>query len=117
MTAAADDTNKTWALADLVARGEKVYQTNCVACHQANGMGIAGNFPALSGSQKVLGPKEQQILILLHGVVKDGKPTAMASFKNLSDTDLAAVITYTRNAWANKTGDAIQPAEIKAARK
>jgi cytochrome c oxidase subunit 2 len=65
----------------------------------------------------VLGPKLDQIHILLNGVMKDGKPTAMVSFaKQLSDTDLAAVITYTRNAWTNKTGEAVQPAEIKAAR-
>jgi cytochrome c oxidase subunit II len=117
MAAAADDPNKVWALSDIAARGEKVYAANCVACHQATGMGIPGNFPALSGSPKVNGPKAEQIAILLNGIQKNGAPTAMASFKNLSDTDLAAVATYTRNAWANKTGEVIQPTEFKAARK
>ncbi len=119
LAAAADDPNKQWALPDMLARGEKVYTGNggCVACHQANGMGIAGTFPALSGSNVATGPKDAQINVLLNGVVKDGKPTAMASFKHLSDTDLAAVMTYTRNAWANKTGDVVQPSDVKAARK
>jgi cytochrome c oxidase subunit 2 len=117
MAAAADDPAKQYTLDELKARGEKVYAANCVACHQATGKGVPGAFPALEGSPKVLGPKLDQIHILLNGVMKDGKPTAMVSFaKQLSDTDLAAVITYTRNAWTNKTGEAVQPAEIKAAR-
>ncbi len=119
VAAQAEDPNKVWTVADLVARGEKVYTGNggCVACHQANGAGLPGTFPALSGSRAATGPKEAQIGILLNGVVKDGKPTAMASFKHLSDTDIAAVITYTRNTWANKVGDMVQPGEVKAARK
>jgi cytochrome c oxidase subunit 2 len=114
--AAGDDPNKVWALADLVARGEKVYTANCVACHQATGKGVPGAFPALDGSKVVTGPKAEQIKTELNGVVKDGKPTAMVGFKALSDVDLAAVITYTRNSWGNKTGEAVQPSEIKAAR-
>lgn len=115
--ALADDPNKAWDLAAMVPRGEKVYQNNCVACHQATGKGVPGAFPALDGSPKVNGPKADQIHILLDGVIKDGKPTAMVSFaKQLSDTDIAAAITYTRNSWGNKTGEVIQPAEIKAAR-
>ena len=118
MAAAADDPNKTWSLDELKARGEKLYAQNCAACHQANGMGVPGAFPALSGSPIVQGPKEGHIAVLMNGVVKDGKPTAMVSFKQqLSDTDLAAVITYERNSWNNKTGDMVAPAEIKAARK
>jgi cytochrome c oxidase subunit 2 len=113
MAALAEDPNKTWDLAGLKERGEKVYQANCMACHQANGMGTPPAFPPLSGSKVVNGPKEAQIALELNG--KSG--TAMAPFKQLSDTDLAAVITYVRNSWANKTGEAIQPAEIKAARK
>lgn len=113
LAALADDPNKTWDLASLAARGEKVYQANCMACHQANGMGTPPAFPPLSGSKVVSGPKEAQIALELKG--KQG--TAMASFKQLSDTDLAAVITYVRNSWANKTGEVIQPAEITAARK
>ena len=117
IAATAEDPTKVWALGDIAARGEKIYAGNCVACHQATGLGIAGNFPALAGSAKVNGDKGDVIQILLNGVVKDGKQTAMASFKQLSDTDIAAVITYTRNNWSNKVGDVIQPTDVKAARK
>lgn len=115
--AAAADTRTAWTLDELKARGAKVYAGNCVACHQATGKGIAPTFPALSGSAVVNGPKEGQINVLLNGVIKDGKPTAMVSFKHLSDVELAAVITYTRNSWDNKAGDTVMPAEIKAQRK
>ncbi len=109
-----DDPNKEWILADLQARGEKVYAGNCVACHQANGKGVAGAFPALEGSKLVLGKQEDQIALLLQG--KAG--TAMASFKQLSDVELAAVMTYTRNAFGNKAEDnIIQPKEVLGARK
>ncbi|MGE0315457.1 MAG: cytochrome c oxidase subunit II [Lautropia sp.] len=117
MLAKADDPNKVWAVADLVPRGEKVYQANCVACHQATGKGNPPVFPALAGSQKVLGPTEAQIHILLNGVVKNGTPTAMASFKNLSDTEIAAVITYTRNSWGNQAQqNLVQPKDVAAQR-
>jgi cytochrome c oxidase subunit II len=109
-----DDPNKEWILADLQARGEKVYASNCVACHQANGKGVAGAFPAMEGSKLVLGKQEDQIALLLNG--KPG--TAMASFKQLSDVELAAVMTYTRNAFGNKAEDnIIQPKEVLGARK
>ena len=114
IAAAADDPNRKWAFADLKARGEKVYAANCVACHQANGLGVKGTFPALDGSQLVNGPRGRHIEIVLNG--KRG--TTMAAFgKQLSDTDVAAVITYERNAWSNKTGEVIQPSEIRSARK
>jgi len=114
MAALADDPNKTWTLADLMARGAKTYAANCLACHQANGQGVKGAFPALDGSKVATGPKNLQISLVLDG--KAG--TAMAAFgKQLSDTELAAVITYTRNSWSNKSGEAIQPAEIKSQRK
>ncbi|RPJ48646.1 MAG: cytochrome c oxidase subunit II [Betaproteobacteria bacterium] len=112
LAAAKVDPNKTWTLADLTAHGEKVYTQNCVACHQATGMGVPGAFPALSGSKVVNGPKADQIKLVLNG--KQG--TAMNSFKQLSDVDLAAVITFTRNSWNNKSGEAIAPADIKALR-
>ncbi len=108
----AEDPNKVMAHADLVGKGEGVFAQNCMACHQATGKGVAGAFPPLDGSTIVNGPKAEQIALLLNG--KPG--TAMASFKQLSDTDLAAVITYTRNAWSNKAGDAVQPAEVRTAR-
>lgn len=118
MAAAADDPNKQYTLEELKVRGEKVYAANCVACHQATGKGTPPVFPALDGSKVVTGPKEAQIGVVLNGVVKDGKPTAMAAFgKQLNDVELAAVLTFTRNNWGNKTGDAVQPAEVKAARK
>jgi len=118
MAAATPDPAKQWTLEELKARGEKVYAGNCVACHQPTGMGVPGTFPALSGSPVSTGPKERQIETVLNGVTKNGKPTLMAAFgKQLSDADIAAVITYTRNNWANKTGDMVTPADVKAARK
>ena len=118
MLAKADDPNKEWDAPALAARGEKVYSANCVACHQATGQGVPGAFPALANSPKVLGNQDEQIHILLNGVVKNGTPTAMASFKQLSDTEIAAVITYTRNNWGNKPEDnLVQPKDIAAARK
>jgi len=114
VAAAAEDPNKQWSTDELKARGEKVYAANCVACHQATGKGLPPAFPALDGSKIATGDKKAHIDIVLNG--KAG--SAMAAFaKQLSDTDVAAVVTYERNAWGNKTGDAVQPAEVKAARK
>jgi cytochrome c oxidase subunit 2 len=112
VVAAADDPAKVWDAKDLLARGEKVYAANCVACHQASGKGVTGAFPALDGSKVVNGAKADQMALVLNG--KAG--TAMASFKQLSDTDLAAVLSYTRNSWGNKAGE-VQPSEIRQARK
>jgi cytochrome c oxidase subunit 2 len=110
---AAEDNTKTFEIADLMARGEQVYQANCAACHQADGMGMAGVFPAISGSKTANGPIEDHIAMVLNGV----PGTAMAAFAGmLSDADVAAVVTYQRNAWNNKMGDLAQPAEIAAAR-
>jgi cytochrome c oxidase subunit 2 len=117
MASAATASTKAWTADELKAHGAKIYEGNCVACHQKTGTGVPGTFPALSGSKIVNGPKEGQIQVLLNGIVKDGKPTAMVSFKHLSDADLAAVITYTRNNWKNKVGDAVAPADVKALRK
>jgi cytochrome c oxidase subunit 2 len=116
--APAADAGKQWTLAELKTQGEKVYGTICAACHQPNGMGIPGAFPALSGSKVVNGPKEDQIKLVLNG--RKGVFTAnsmMPPQANLSDVDIAAAITYTRNSWANKTGEMVTPAEVKAARK
>ena len=113
MAAKADDPSKVWVLADLKARGEKVYATNCVACHQATGKG-GGAIKALDGSAVVMDADHgKQIAILLNGA-NNG---AMPSWKALSDTDLAAVISYTKNNWSNQTGQLVQPAELQAARK
>jgi cytochrome c oxidase subunit 2 len=110
MEAAAD---KIWTADDLYAKGEEVYNTQCVGCHQLNGMGIPGTFPAINGSQVATGDVSGHM-----DIVMNGRPgTSMAAYKNqLSDVDLAAVITYQRNAWDNKTGDAIQPADVKGVR-
>ena len=98
---------------ELMERGEKVYGTYCAACHQANGNGITGVFPALNGSPMVLEDIEGHIDIILNG--KPG--TAMQAFAaQLNDADLAAVVTYERNAWDNQTGDIIQPATVKSLR-
>ncbi len=111
MAAAADDPNKAWTQAELMAKGATVYAANCVACHQANGKGVPGAFPALEGSKVVNGPTDPQIALVLHG--KTG--TAMPAWKQLSDADIAAVITYTRNSWGNKSGEVL-PAAVKTAR-
>lgn len=112
--ALSDDAGRQWTLSELQAHGEEIYKGNCVACHQPNGKGVAGAFPALDGSKVVLGDAEEQIDLVL-----EGRPgTAMASFKVLSDSDLAAVITYTRHAWGNDAKEGIvQPSTIAAARK
>ncbi|HYL23020.1 MAG TPA: cytochrome c oxidase subunit II [Burkholderiales bacterium] len=111
--ARAEDINKKWEPKELVAQGEKVYAANCVACHQANGRGTPPAFPPLAGSKVVNGPKEGHIDIVLNG--KAG--TAMQPFgKQLSDTDIAAVIGYERSSWGNKAG-IVQPAEVRARHK
>jgi cytochrome c oxidase subunit II len=112
MAAKADDPSKVWVLADLVARGEKVYAANCAACHRPDGKG-AGPIKALDGSDIVLNDPARQVQILLNGAANG----AMPAWKQLSDTEIAAVVTYTKNAWSNKTGKLVQPAEIVAARK
>ncbi len=113
LAAAADSPDKVWTPDELQARGEKIYSANCVPCHQANGRGAPPAFPPLDGSKVVQGPKDAHLDVVLHG--RAG--TAMASFKQLSDVDLAAVLTYERNAWNNKSGDMVTPAEVKAKRK
>jgi cytochrome c oxidase subunit 2 len=109
MAALADDPTKTFTMDELKVRGEKVYASNCAACHMPNGKG-AGAFPALDGSKVVLGAKEGQYKILLQG------KNAMPKFTQLNDVELAAVMTYTRNAWGNKTGELIQPKDFTTAR-
>ena len=107
-----DDPNKVWTLAEILPRGEKVYAANCLACHQPNGKG-AGPIKPLDGSAIVLDADHaRQLQVVLHGAA-DG---AMPSWKQLSDTDLAAVVSYTKNAWSNKTGQLVQPAEVLAQR-
>jgi cytochrome c oxidase subunit 2 len=113
--AAAASATKTWSMDDLMARGESVYQTNCQACHQPTGEGLpAAGFPALKGSPIATGPVAGHLDIVLHGGKKN---PAMAAFgQQLNDVDLAAVITYERNAFGNATGDVVQPSDVAAAR-
>ena len=102
-------TSKEWTLDELKERGDKVYHTTCVACHQAEGQGLPPMFPALKGSKIATGPKEGHLSIVFHG--KPG--TSMAAFgKQLSEVDIAAVVTYERNAWGNNKGDMVTPKEV-----
>ncbi|MCD1610057.1 cytochrome c oxidase subunit II [Stutzerimonas kunmingensis] len=105
----AELTSKDWTLAELTERGEKIYQTSCASCHQVGGEGIPPMFPALKGSAIATGDIEAHI-----NIVVNGKPgTAMAAFgKQLSEVDLAAVITYERNAWGNETGEMVTPKDV-----
>ena len=118
MAALAEDPSKVWTIDELKVRGEKVYSANCVVCHQATGKGVEGAFAPLDGSPVVNGPKAEQINVLLNGKHSGKYPAAMPPWKQLSDTEIAAVITYTRNSWSNKAAENIvQPAEVLAARK
>lgn len=111
MAAQADDPDKVWALDELIARGKKVYAANCAACHLENGKG-GGAIKALDGSPIVLGAASEQMHVLLEGRANG----AMPAWTQLSDVELAAVLTYTKNNWTNLTGQMVQPADFKAAR-
>ena len=112
-----DDPTKTFTVAELTSRGEKVFNANCAVCHQAAGTGnTAVGAPALVGDAKVLGPKDVQIAVLLHGQ-NNGK---MPAWPQLSDVEIASVISYTRNGWTNAGKGAdpvVQPADVTADRK
>ena len=110
--AKADDPSKVWDLAGLETRGEQIYTANCQVCHQASGKGGGAiNAAALDGSALVLdADKTKQIHVLLNG------RNAMPAWKQLSDTEIAAVITYTKNHWSNATGQIVQPTDVAAAR-
>ena len=109
--AKADDPNKVWDLAALQARGEAVYTANCQVCHQASGKGGNGVLPLDASSVVLDTDKTKQIHVLL-----DGR-NAMPAWKQLSDTEIAAVVTYTKNHWSNATGQVVQPTDVAAARK
>lgn len=110
MASANDDPNKTYTLAELKERGEKVYASNCAVCHQPNGKG-AGAFPALDGSKIANGPIAEHVSIVLHG--KGAMPSWAPT---LNDVEIASVITFERNAWGNHTGDVLQPRQVTDAR-
>jgi cytochrome c oxidase subunit 2 len=128
--------NKTYTLDELKPQGEKVYASRCAMCHQANGLGIAGMFPPLvdgtpftadakitaplaergfwKDGKVIMGSKEQHLNIVMHGIAG----TSMQAIgQQLTDLEVAAVISYERNHWGNKTGDVIQPSEVAAIRK
>lgn len=113
MAAAADDPSKVWTLTDLVKRGESVYAANCAACHQANGKG-AGSIKALDGSAIVTDADHLKMTEIMLNGAGGG---AMPAWRQLSDTELAAVMTYTKNSWSNQTEQIVQPAQVVQARK
>jgi cytochrome c oxidase subunit 2 len=113
LAAVAVDANKEFTMDELKAKGEDIYNANCAACHQPNGKGVPGTFPAIDGSKVATGPLAEHINIVMNG--RSG--TAMAPFQHLSNVDIASVITYQRNAWGNSTGDVVQPSEINQLRK
>ena len=114
-SAAAADVNKTYTLDELKAQGEKVYAKTCVACHQANGQGMPPTFPALAGGKIATGPLAAHLDIVVNGSKKN---PAMVAWKNqLSDLEIASVVTYERNSFGNKTGDLVQPKDVAALRK
>jgi len=103
----AELTEKDWTMDELMERGRQAYQTNCAACHGQNGEGAG--FPALAGSAIATGPVEDHIDIVVNGV----NGTAMQAFgAQLSEVDIAAIITYERNAWGNDVGDMVTPVDI-----
>lgn len=107
------ETNRKWAMQELMAQGEKVYGRICAACHQPGGTGLPPTFPALKGSKVATGPIDKHVETVMNGV----SGTAMQAFKSqLSDSDIASVITYERNAWGNNTNTSVQPIQIKAYR-
>ncbi|WP_228111986.1 cytochrome c oxidase subunit II [Zoogloea sp. 1C4] len=122
LAAAAAGSDKTWTKDELIAHGKDAYEKQCAACHQPDGKGVPPAFPALAGSKIVNGPllsPEGKLIPDSHvDRVMNGKAgTAMQAFKTtLSDTDIAAIVTYERNAFGNARGDMIQPAQIKALR-
>jgi cytochrome c oxidase subunit II len=106
-----DESGKEYTLDEQMARGEKIYNTQCAACHQAKGQGIEGMFPALDGSPIATGAAADHINMVLKG------KNLMPAFKDqMSDAEISAVITFERNSWSNSVGDIVQPADVKAAR-
>jgi cytochrome c oxidase subunit 2 len=112
LAAKADDPKKVWALPDLIARGEKVYGANCAVCHRPDGKG-AGPVKPLDGSAVVQdADKNAQLQVVLHGRLNGAMPAWQGK---LSETEIAAAVTYTKNSWSNHTGQIVQPADVVAA--
>lgn len=110
--AAESSADKVWSMDELMHKGKVLYETKCAACHQVNGMGLPPTFPALNGSKIATGPLKDHLHLVLNGK----ENTAMQSWASLHNLEIAAIITYERNAWDNKTGDVVQPADVKQAR-
>ncbi len=111
--AAAAAGDREWTKDELMVQGQKVYSTSCAGCHGVTGQGVPGAFPAMAGSPIATGDVKAHIDIVMNGTAG----TAMQAFGGqLSDSDLAAIITYERNAFGNSTGDLVQPSTIKSAR-
>ncbi|MFP3873031.1 MAG: cytochrome c oxidase subunit II [Thiohalophilus sp.] len=110
--AASADSDREWSEDELLSRGEEVYKANCASCHQADGEGVPGTFPALADGAITTGPAAAHISVVLNGV----SGTSMQAFgSQLNDADLAAVITYERKSWGNDAS-VVQPSDVKAAR-
>jgi cytochrome c oxidase subunit 2 len=110
--AAEASVDKDWTMEELMEKGRAEYNTKCASCHQVTGQGLPPAFPALKGSAIATGPIQAHLNIVLNG--KPG--TAMVAWNTLNDLELAAIVTYERNAWDNGSGDIVQPRDIKAAR-
>lgn len=111
--APAEDLTKVYSEDELMVMGEQVYMKACAACHQVSGAGLPPAFPALKGSAIALGDIAVHIDMVVNGSKKN---PAMAAFgSQLTKTEIAAVVTYERNAWGNNTGDLVQPAAVDAA--
>jgi cytochrome c oxidase subunit 2 len=104
---------REWGKDELIAKGADVYSSNCASCHMPDGAGVPESFPPIRGSDIASGPIEAHLALVLHG--RPG--TSMMAFApRLSDTEVAAVVTYQRNAFGNTSGDSLQPADVRAAR-
>lgn len=110
--AAEASADKVWSKDDLIAKGKTLYETKCAACHQTSGLGLPPAFPPLKGSPITIGPIAEHIDIVING--KPGTP--MVAWGTMNDLEIAAIVTYERNAWENNTGDVVQPADVKQAR-
>lgn len=105
--------DKLWGRDELVAHGERVYQVNCAQCHGADGRGQSGAFPGLRASTVIRGPIGEHLRVVMYG----RRDTAMQAYlRQLNDIDLAAVVTFERNAWGNDRFDMLQPREVRALR-
>ena len=103
-------TNKTFTFDELYERGKKVYNSSCAACHQPNGQGVPGAFPAIAGSKIATGGMDSHLSMVVNG--SPSNPAMQAFGAQLNEVDLAAVITYQRNAFGNNMGDTVQPIDI-----